>query len=205
MASRHGSSSGLSLLVSLAIVTFLILIPIVGRREKGGKSSDAAPQKTSAVTTVRRRTWRSVCTCLRTKPLLEISLSVLYIWALVYLWTTEPPKAFDDNLGLVGASTVSSALTGALTAASVMLSGTLIGLTRAAEPPLNAVWHIRWAVVFALVSLGAGAYGLASLPSRMGNNLAGEMAVAIVGSVQLAALVFSAFRITFAVFSITHS
>lgn len=147
----------------------------------------------------------SIRTFIRRWPIIDALFCVLVV-SLVYIaWQIEGaaiPES-DSNIRLIGANMVSASLTGALTAASVMLSGTLIGL-RAAEPPSERTLdHMRLAVGSAVVSLGSGVYALALAPARVASlNLAAELVIAIGGAIQLSSMLVAGTRIFLAVLSV---
>lgn len=143
----------------------------------------------------------------RTIPLLEAAALAVFLGYLVWAWrgVTLQQETSDQKRG-VSASAVSSAISGALTASSIMLSGTLIGL-RAAAPLSGATRrHIEWAVVFAVLSLIAGAVNMAYLPARVSRyDVATDKTIAVLGGIELFFMVVAGLRIVAAVFSVMGS
>src|ERR1700676_5487971 len=104
---------------------------------------------------------------LRGLPILE--LIVLCILGAIYfiIWRGAPVPAevTDARLQLIGYS-LFYALSGTMAAASIILSGTFIGLQSATTLPVETKTHIRHAVGWSLVTIIVGAWALALLPSR---------------------------------------
>ena len=119
-------------------------------------------------------------------PVLEAFIFVPFIFLLVVGWWGTAPKVEKNDLKRsVAANTVSAAVNGTLTAASIMLSASLLGLW-GTTPRAESKTHIKYGVAYALVSLMAGAIALAYLPARVSEfDVTSEKLIAIAGACQL--------------------
>jgi hypothetical protein len=138
---------------------------------------------------------------LRDWPVVEAIFLVAIVAGYAVAWRhPRTESGFSDATRQLIAYTVLYVLSGTLAAASIMLSGTLIGLQVAVSLNAEAKTHIRHAVGWSILSIIAGAWDLALLPSRVGaHNLATDSTVAIFGALQLFCMVFAAVRILCAV------
>lgn len=142
----------------------------------------------------------------RNIPIVEIVAGVVLIGLLIWAWQGVTPRQEKDATERsVGASTVSTVITGVLTVAGVMLSAALIGVSVGVSLLAESKLHIKWAVIFAVASLVAGTLGLTYLPSRVTHwDVTSDVAIAILGVLQFFFMVASGVRMVLAVLTVVR-
>jgi hypothetical protein len=136
----------------------------------------------------------------RNWPILEVSLLLIATGMYACFWRGVQLTSPATDERALAATTLSAAITGTLTVASILLSAALIGLQVIKDLPSDSKTHIRYAVWWSVLSLLAGAIDLSYLPSRVGKfDVATDRLVAMVGMWQLLLMVAGALRIVFAV------
>lgn len=138
---------------------------------------------------------------LRDWAIIEVALLLLVVASYVAGWCHQKEGALgSEGTRQLIATTIVYVLNGTLAVASIILSGALIGLQAVQHLPAEGKTHILYAVRWAVVSIIAGAWDLAMLPSRVEqHNLSYDPMVAIFGAVLLFSMIFAAVRLMFAV------
>ena len=134
-------------------------------------------------------------------PVIEVVVLAVIVLGYYFAWKDVTlGEQTDVDQRSLGATAVSSAITGTLTVVGILLSAALIGLQMMSSLSAQAKTHVRYAVWWAGLSLLAGAIALALIPSRVGRfDVAADPYIAIWGMVGLTLMVFAAARIVFSI------
>jgi len=138
-------------------------------------------------------------------PIVEVVIAGSLIY-LVYgpAWLGRSPiKEPSSDQRAISADAVTAALTEPLTVVGIMLAAALVAVERISSLGPNTKTHIRYAIVYSVLSLIFGSIALSYLPAWVGSyDVATVVLIACLGAAQQFLMIAAAARLLIAISSI---